>query len=79
MLLKYNLCRHKGHSWIEDVLKRQAEHSYTTFMVSSLTPSLEPLNPELSPSHITVSYGFDLILAMDYNQLIWLGQQTAIK
>lgn len=79
MLLKYSPCRQKGHSWIEDVLKRDAEHSHTTSMVSSLTPSLEPLNHDFSPSHITVSYSFDLNLAMDYNQLLWLGQPTAIK
>lgn len=52
---------------------------FTTYAVPSLTPSLEPLNPDFSPSHITVSYGFDLTLAMDYNQLLWLGQQAAIK
>lgn len=71
MLIKYNLRRHRGCSWVRDILERRHRSDNTsTYLLLSLTPSSATLNPDFSPSYITVTYGFNLALAVSYDQLL---------
>lgn len=79
MLIKYNLWRQRAQLNKRYTKKKPHSRHISIYMLSSLTASLDPLNPDFSPSYITLSYDFNLTLAMDYGQLLWLSQRVVIK
>lgn len=79
MLIKYNLWRHRAQLSKRCTKKKPHSRHLSIYLLSSLTASLDPLNPDFSPSYNTLSYDFNLTLAMGYDQLLWLSQQVVIN